>query len=274
MTIPIDYLPPTAAAASLALRDELVGLLGGDLVAMWLYGGTTFPDGPGVPGDLDVGVVVAQATPAERDPRVWFDNPGSRPQRIVSLVEGLSAAHGVSFDVAFFLAADMGRGDPPAHAYVESRRHTGWPVERAHWLAGQYVSLHGQRPDKLVVAPSRDELMVALDRELEHLERHVYEGDASDPYEATYAVWNCCRILYTLDTGSPVISKRSAGTWGLGHLPEVWHPAIRAAGRSYDGMASDEDRELLRASMAPLVAMVRQKLPVTGVRPPGPPRWS
>jgi hypothetical protein len=37
----------------------------------------------------------------------------------------------------------------------------------------------------------------------EHLERHVHEGDAADPYEATYAIWNGCRVLHTLATGSP-----------------------------------------------------------------------
>ena len=113
-----------------------------------------------------------------------------------------------------------------------------------------------------------------MDRELEHLERHVYEGDARDPYEATYAIWNGCRILYTLETGSPVVSKRAAGAWGLDHLPEQWHDAIRAADRAYDGKASPDDNELLRVAMPPFVEMVRQRLPITEPRPPGPPRWS
>jgi len=126
----------------------------------------------------------------------------------------------------------------------------------------------------IVVAPTRAELERALDRELEHLERHVYEGDAADPYEATYAVWNGCRILYTLATGSPVISMRSAGDWALVHLPEERHAAIRAAGRAYDDDASAADDALLARTMAPFVAMVRERLPVTGPRPPGPPRWS
>ena len=111
-------------------------------------------------------------------------------------------------------------------------------------------------------------------RELEHLERHVFEGDADDPYEATYAIWNGCRILYTLDTGSSVISKRAAGLWGLANLPAVWHPAIESANRAYDGMASIEDNQVLTATMAPFVQMVREHLAPTETRPPGPPRWS
>jgi hypothetical protein len=60
----------------------------------------------------------------------------------------------------------------------------------AHWLGGQYLPLYGRRPEGLVVAPTQAQLMLALDRELEHLERHAYEDDAENPYEATYAVFN------------------------------------------------------------------------------------
>ena len=274
MTIPIDDLPAASAAASSALREELAGLLGDDLVAMWLYGGTTFPDRPRQPGDLDIGVVVSQASPDERRPERWVGDQRSRPYRIVLLEESIAATHRVSLDTSYFLADEMTRGEPPGLAFFERRRHTSWPVDRAHWLAGQYVHLHGRRPGELVVPPSAGELMIALDRELEHLERHVYEGDAEDSYEATYAVWNGCRILHTLETGSPVVSKRSAGTWALEHLPERWHGAIHAAGRSYDGVATDEDTEQLRADMAPFVAMVRDSLPAVEPRPSGPPRWS
>ncbi|HXI46523.1 MAG TPA: aminoglycoside adenylyltransferase domain-containing protein, partial [Candidatus Acidoferrales bacterium] len=115
-----------------------------------------------------------------------------------------------------------------------------------------------------------------LQRELEHLERHVVEGDAADPFEATYAIWNGARILHTLATGDPVISKRSAGAWALGHLPARWHPVIQAAGRAYDGRPTDDDRRLLEASMAPFVRLVRRKLPrakTRGTRRPAP-RWS
>ena len=102
----------------------------------------------------------------------------------------------------------------------------------------------------------------------------MFEGDADNPYEVTYAIWNGCRILYTLETGSPVISKRAAGLWGLTHLPAVWHPAIESANRAYDGRASIQDNQVLRAAMAPFVEMVRHRLPPTESRPPGPPRWS
>ena len=273
--IPITDLPPVAAAAAEHLRDELLAILGDDLVAMWVDGGTTFPDRPLVPGDLDVTVVVANVTPEERDPDTWHADPGSRPFRVAVAQQSVEGAHDRNIDASYLAVDEMGSHDRPGDAFFAARRHNGWPVVRAHWLAGQYVHLHGRRPDELVVAPTDADLRRALSREIEHLERHVHEGDAADPYEATYAIWNGCRILHTLATGSPVVSKRSAGAWGLANLPERWHAAIHAAGRAYDGVATPEDSELLRDAMPPFVEMVRSRLPLTTPRAPGQiPRWS
>jgi streptomycin 3"-adenylyltransferase len=274
MSIPLSDLPALAARASVRLRDEVLAVVGEDLVAVWVHGGTTFPDRPRRTGDLDVCAVIAKVGPDERHPAIWRADPTSRPARVFAAHDALASELGVSLDVTYLLESEVHTGVAPPGAFWEEHRITDWPVSRAHWLAGQYVHLYGKRPEDLVLPPTRAELERALDRELEHLERHVYEGDADDPYEATYAVWNGCRILYTLETGSPVISKRSAGDWALQHLPDQWHGAIRAAGRNYDGEATAHDVELLRTNMAPFVEMVRERLPVSEPRPPGPPRWS
>ena len=199
---------------------------------------------------------------------------GSRPSRIHAAQELIARETGVIFDAMYLLADEIGGGRLPSGAFEKKQRVNGWAVYRAHWLAGQYVLLQGWPPEDLVPAPTTAELRRALDRELEHLERHVYEGDAADPYEATYAIFNGCRILRTLETGSPVTSKRSAGDWGLENLPDRWHDAIHAAGRSYDGKATAADNETLRDAMPPFVAMVRERLPMTNPRRTGPPRWS
>jgi streptomycin 3"-adenylyltransferase len=274
VTIGIDGLPEVAAAASLRFRGELRAILGDDLLGAWLHGGTTFADRPARPGDLDICAVIANVAANERSPRAWRADPGSRPSRIHAAQETIARDHGVAIDALYLLAEEVGRGRLPSAAFQRSRRESGWAVYRAHWLAGQYVLLHGRPPDEFVVPPTKSEVQRALDRELEHLERHVLEGDAADPYEATYALLNGCRILHALETGSPVISKRSAGTWGLEHLPERWHDGIRAAGRSYDGAASAEDEEVLRLTVPLFVDMVRGRLPATEHRPPGTPRWS
>lgn len=274
VSISIDDVPEASAAASLRLRDELLDILGADLEGMWLHGGTTFPDRAARAGDLDICAVIANANPNERTPRTWRSDPASRPSRIYAEQDAIAGDRGVAFDTLYLPVEEVDSGKLPSRAFERNSHETSWAVYRAHWLAGQYVHLHGRRPEAFVIPPTAAELRRALDRELEHLERHVYEGDAADPYEATYAIWNGCRILHTLETGSPVISKRSAGAWGLEHLPERWHAVIHAAGRAYDGTASAEDTEVLRSTMAPFVDLVRQRLPAPRRRPPGPPRWS
>ena len=274
MSIPVQQIPEGAAAASGRLVEEIQSVLGEALVGAWLHGGTTFPDRPRQAGDLDICAVVSRASPADRDLSSWQEDPRSRPSRLQAAQKSIAQDRHVAFDSMYLLVDEIGGGHPPPLAFHQTRPVLSWPIYRAHWRAGQYVHLHGRRPEEMVIEPTPDELMHALDRELEHLERHVFEGDAADPYEATYAIWNGCRILYTLETGSPVISKRSASAWGLEHLAESWHAPIRAAGRSYDGKADDPDIELLRLNMAPFVAMVRERLPITEPRPPGSPRWS
>ncbi len=271
--IPIDALPATARAASFHLRDALIEILADDLVGLWVHGGTTFADRPERPGDLDVGAALGHVAPDERRPSVWRTVETSRPARIREAHQAIAREHGLEIDATYLLVEEMAGGRLPRAAFARSRRENGWAVERAHWLAGQFVHLHGRRPDELVRAPTPSELRFALDRELEHLERHVEEGDANDPYEATYAIWNGSRILYTLETGSPVVSKRSAGEWALEHLPQRWHAVIEAAGRSYDGRSAPADAELLRESMAGFVEMVRARLP-RGRAGSRPPRWS
>jgi hypothetical protein len=274
VTRSIDEIAQAAAQASLALRHELLAILGDDLVGMWLHGGTTFADRSTVSGDLDVVVVIRGLTGAERTPRSWRADPTSRPNRIRAAEAQVAQRYAVQFDTTYLALDEIAGGRLPRSAFQRARRENSWAVARAHWLAGQYVPLHAKPPEDLIVAPTVRELRWALDRELEHLERHVAEGDASDPYEATYAILNGCRVLRTLETGDPVISKRSAGDWGLANLPSTWHDAIRAGRRSYDGKASTEDLELLRQSMPEFIAYVREHLPAAPSRRAARPRWS
>jgi hypothetical protein len=259
--VPLEELPPVAVQAWTRYRDEARRILGDDLTAVWGYGGTVFPDRPKRPGDLDTFTVI------ERVP------DGSSRDAIERTQDEITRDLGVEWDIWYVLSADAGGGTPPPHAWEAGRRETGWAINRAHWLAGCYVHLHGERPEGLLVAPQREEIDTALSRELEHLERHVLEGD-DDPFEATYAIWNGSRILRAIETGDVAISKRSGGTWALEHLPERWHDAIRAADRAYDGGAAPGDEEILRRAMGPFVAMVRERLPLVEPRPSGAPaRW-
>jgi hypothetical protein len=249
--VALDKIPPTARVAWTRLRDQLQGILGDDLVAIWAYGSTIVPERPLRSADLDTHIVLKR-----------------RPdQQTARRIEGARAAiadqHGVEWDAWFVVVDDALRAGSPRHAYLEDRRDTSWALHRAHWLAGSYVLVYGTAPAEIVVPPSWPELEMDLSRELEHLERHVVEGD-TEPYEAAYAILNGSRILHAMETHNVVISKRAAGEWALEHLPARWHRAMRTAARAYDGQATAEDAELLATEMAPFVAMVRKNVPLGG----------
>ena len=260
--VQLDEIAKPARTAWASLRDQLRTILGDDLSAMWGHGGSASAGGPPHHGDLDTHILLSQ-----------------QPDHIVvrQLEEaelGLARRHGMETDSWYVLADDAHGADPPRHAWRDGRRDTSWAIHRAHWLAGRYVALHGAEPNEIVMSPSWDELQGELSRELEHIERHVVEGD-TDPYEATYALLNGSRILHAVETHNVALSKRAAGLWALEHLPATWHPGLEAALRSYDGQVSDGDIDLLATAMAPFVALVRERLPYPGDRPSdAPPRWS
>jgi Domain of unknown function (DUF4111) len=262
LTVPLDQLPIAAAEAWARLRDQARTILGSNLTGLWGYGGTIFPDRSRRLGDLDT-FTLLERVPDERTTRTL-----ERAQREIA------REHHIEWDASYVLAADAGRTEPPQDALAPERRHTSWAIDRAHWLSGWYVDLSGERPEATVLAPTWPEIEAALSRELEHIERHVWEGD-DDPFEATYAILNGSRIVHAIETGNVAISKRAGGTWALEHLPERWHEAIRPADRAYDGEATPRDAEILRARMAEFVAMVRERLPLVDPRPAGSrPRWS
>ena len=260
--VSLDQLPPAARQAWISLAAELHRILADDLVAAWAHGGTTSVAEEPHPADLDTYVILA------RPP-----SPSS-VEAIEAAHQALAREHGVEWDAWYVLESDARGADPPRHAFRRGSRDTSWAIQRAHWLAGRYVPLHGPAPDEIVQAPTEDELMTDLRRELEHIERHVLEGD-TDPYEATYAILNGSRILHTLETGNAALSKAAAGRWALGRLPNRWHPALQAATRAYRGHASREDTELLAAEMGSFVAFVRERLPLLDEREADElPRWS
>jgi hypothetical protein len=260
--VSLDALPATARGAWQDLTDALLRVLGANLTAVWAYGGTISAADEPHAADLDTYVLVAR-TPTAAD------------------VAAIQAAHDtiarereVEWDAWYVLAADARHPDPPRHAYRAGSRDTSWAINRAHWLDGRYAALHGPAPAEVVPAPTPREIRAELSRELEHIERHVVEGD-TDPYEATYALLNGSRILHAVETGQVAVSKYAAGVWALERLSARWHPALRAAQRAYTGRASDDDVALLATEMAPFVAFVRKRLPLSEPRPPGElPRWS
>lgn len=246
MSIPIEQVPARARHAWTRLREQLVALLGDDLIAMWAYGGTvSAPEGAPI-GDLDTFVVVRR--PVDE----------ATAHAIDAGQAAIGQDVGVEWDTWYVVEADARRREQPGHAFHD-RLDESWAIDRAHWLAGRYVLLHGPEPEAVVPQPTSEEIVTALHSEVGHLEAHVAAGD-TDPYEATYAFLNGSRIVRAVETGDVAISKREAGAWGVEHLGTRWQPALEAARRTYEGQASPADTDLLAREMAPFVAMVRGRL--------------
>ena len=261
MNVASGQIPEPARTAWVQLRDGLQELLGDDLVALWAHGGILASTVPR-DADLDTYVILAREPDA------------TTATTIEQIHDAIQSDLGVDWDAWYITAENAGRSEPPPHAFREGRRDTSWAIHRAHWLAGRYWLLRGSPPAEIVAAPAWEEIESELDRELEHLEAHVAEGD-TDPYEATYAVLNGSRVLRAVETHDVAISKREAGDWALEHLPDRWHPLLRAALRNYDGKATANDDALLAEGMAPFVAMVRARLPrADGRTPDAAPRFS
>jgi hypothetical protein len=166
----------------------------------------------------------------------------------------------VEWDEWVVPAEAAARHEPPTDVVNRSRPDASWAINRAQWLAGRYVAVFGPNPSSIVLAPHWSDIEAELEQELEHLESHIADGD-TDPFEATYALLNGCRILRAIETHDVAISKAAAGAWGNAHLPERWHPALDAAARVYVGDPAPGDAALLAAEMAPFVSMVRSRLP-------------
>ena len=261
-SVRFEDVPEVARTAWTRLRDELLSILGDELVAIWAYGSIIGSDRPHRPADLDTHVVVGRRPDAEA------------AQRIDGASEAIAAEARVEWDTWYIALEDARHSDNPPHAFREGRRDTAWALHRAHWLAGRVVHVYGREPVEIVPSPTWPEIEVDLDRELEHIERHVHEGDR-DPYEAAYAILNGSRILHSIETHNVVLSKREAGTWALDYLPERWHPAVHAALRAYDERAIPADVELLATEMAHFIATVRERLPATAESArDARPRWS
>jgi hypothetical protein len=242
--IATEDVPAAARTAWARLRDELLAILGEDLVAVWAFGGTAAAPQTAPFGDLDTFVVVR--TPVD----------ARTAQALAEAEATIADDTGVEWDTWVVLEEAARRPEPIPHAWRDRRNET-WAIDRAHFLAGRYVLLHGAEPVDVVPPPTAAEIETALAAEVDHLERHVEAGD-TDPYEATYAFLNGSRLIRAIETGDAAMSKREAGPWALEHLPDRWHPAVHAAIAAYERQATPDDEELLAREMAPFVAMVRR----------------
>ncbi|HVE76970.1 MAG TPA: hypothetical protein VND22_09450, partial [Actinomycetota bacterium] len=180
MSVSLEEIPSVAAEAWLRLRDVLQVSLGDGLIALWGEGSTIHPDRRrNIFSDLDSTAVVEH---------VIDEHLGARLEAALARLavdtgidtEWHEPSEKPCWEIDYVLAADVGGVEfaRDARSSRHHKRNVMWAAKRAHWLAGWYVPLYGPTPEQLVVPPTWPELEYALGRELEHLERHVLEGDS------------------------------------------------------------------------------------------------
>lgn len=247
MSVILDELPAVVRNACVELCDQLAELVGDELVALWTFGAVTFPDRPKRLGDLDTyGVLVSR--------------PDSELAAAIDEIhESIAQTCGVEWDSWYVIVSDARRIEPPPHALRAQLVDEAWALHRAHWLAGRYVMLYGRHPLDFVQRPDWDQLRHGLLGEVRYIENFVH-SNRNDAGHAAFAIWNGCRIIYSLETRDVVVSKRAAGEWALDHLPGSWNAGLRAARRVYDGDTRKGDEVVLQTLMPEVVAAARARI--------------
>lgn len=247
--VPLSSLGQRVRSAFMHLREELIHMHGDDLVALWGYGAAVSPEPPARLGDLDTHGVLAR--PPSPETSAQMDE----------VRQHIDAEHGVELD-SWYILLDDARGTAlPAHLLNPSLVDASWALHRCHWLAGRFVLLHGASPGEIVRRPDWEEVEAGLNCELRDAEQGLIR-DRSHPF-ASYAVLNCCRVAFSLETRDAAVTKRESARWALGALPERWHEAIRAAVRWYDREEAPGDDRVLRDACRSLASYVRAMFPPT-----------
>ena len=248
-SLPPESLPPAARIACETLKERLQEALGPELVALWAYGAQTFPDVPTRPGDIDTHALLSH-------------KPDIKTAALIDEIHDRIARDlGIEWDSWYILRKDAMCTQPPKHVLRENLFDDAWALHRAHWLAGQYVLLSGYEASDFVLDPSWEEIKEDLWKECRHIERLLVERH-DDPGHAAYAVWNGCRLVYSMETRNVVVSKRAAARWALANMPGRWRSLIQAAGRIYDDTPGSDDVAILRTSTASFIADVQDRMTV------------
>lgn len=232
-------LPERPRLACQRIRDDLVTLLGPELISLWVFGAVTQPDRPKHLGDVDTYGVLTHAP--SHDVCSAIDQLHARTAR----------EFGIEWDCWYIVQQDARSATPPRHALSPNLVDESWALHRAHWLEGAYVWLHGARPEDLVPVPSWAQLVVALRSELNFIDQLLLSGTVGAA-EMAYCVCNSCRILHSLSFRNVVVTKRAAALWATNDGPVSWRQPIEAALRLYDGEETSEDSSILMSN-GPLI---------------------
>ena len=99
----------------------------------------------------------------------------------------------------------------------------------AHFTVTRAVgqTLCGRPIDEVFAEVPRQDYVDSIRYDVENAVEDIGENPV-------YVILNLCRVVAYLRDGY-VLSKKTGGEWGLAHLPERYHPLLRAALSAYTG---------------------------------------
>ncbi len=220
-------LPNNIREIGQAFADGLLDVLGDKLYSATIYGAAAFLDTLPT-GDIDFHVILTESlTEAERT---------GLDELHASLARAFPPL-GREMDGYYILLENARQTSPPKSQMWQGAIDNAWALHRAHIWAGRCITLYGPDPAQFYPPATWPELEEALVNELAYVKSHL--ADYPD-----YCILNLCRLIYSFETRDVVLSKAAAADWAIEALPE-WAATIELAKKSYAGLATAEDRELM-----------------------------
>jgi predicted nucleotidyltransferase len=220
----VEHEKPPAALLE-ALVSGIKGVLGDDLVAVWLFGSSVTGGFDLEVSDIDHVAVTSPGIEA-------VDLPGLEQmhQRLVERypdwedrIEVVYVSRGAleSFRTRVGGLAVVSLGEP---FHVRDDRLSDW-LQTWYLVRETGVSLYGPGPAAIVPPIAKAEFVAAIARYSEELRQRSRADETGGA--VAYAVLTMCRALQTVEQGTTG-SKQEAATWVRGRLPE-WAWLIDAA---------------------------------------------
>lgn len=218
-----------------ALVLQIGGVLGGNLVGIYLKGSLALGDFNPETSDVDLLVIVRQALDSAD-----FD----RLDKMHRQIQTLPNRYANEVELAYVPASVLNNFVPGLkYPALERGEQLKWKTLGTNWLLEFWTvrehgaALHGPDPKTLIEPIGKEQIVAAVRGVLpDWLEWVDTWGDPSwktHMGEIRFTVETMCRVMYTLATGQ-MCSKPQAVLWALAHLPERWLPLIQQS-QSWQG---------------------------------------
>lgn len=219
-----------------ALVSGVGGVLGADLMGIYLRGSLVTGDFNPETSDVDLLIVVGQNLN-----QADFERLDAMHRRIQTLPALALNRYANEVELAYVPVSDI-NGFEPGEWYISLERGEGlrWKQLRHNWVVEFWavrehgVTLLGPEPKTFIEPIPMERVVGAIRLELGNWLLWVDSWDSpgwqNNPEnhagEMRFAVETMCRVLYTL-THLGLCSKKVAACWALDNLPEPWSLLIQ-----------------------------------------------